>query len=981
MLKRKDFWLKALAVLGLAALLTGPALTAFPVYAADSRIGGSAATYSGDGTDANSGGTDGDSTGSQIADSGGTDSITTDTPTPADNHDSGGADTGGAGADGGDTCATATDSAGADTGTGDSGNTRGETVQTGNTSTDSPPAPDSRLGSTAATGQPSYQPGETVDIAGSGFAPNSQVTVTLTDPSGTVTWWIVTADDSGNIATGYALTNSTEGLYFVQLSDGISSAYTIFTDPSNPTYLFPTNDVHTELSEQGPGSQHSNQVDDGAGTVWPNTPPNDGSSTYVYTSSNTWKRDIYQFENLPGNYDLGGGTASDSTPPDTPAPYSTSHTVNVWSNDPTVVMAWQGVSDAPGSGGTGATVTITAVAREHDGQGYMQFVVVTPARPTGVTVVNPDQGNSLTGSWTVYTYTFSSDPNDGSAWATNSINNLQAGLQLKANCQAQVTQMYLVITPGGGESSSGLKGYNWYWDNPPTSFTTGTTVTQTLSDGSHNFAVNAEDNAGNTSPFGTSGPYLIDTQDPNLIKSLTGTFGNEGWYTSPVLVALHATDDLSGVDYIMYSTDGGNTWTTATNTTISGIGNGKSSTFDTSFTLSEDGIISLAHKTQDVAGNEYELAAQQVKIDLTDPTLVKDLSGTEGKNGWYVSPVLVTLTATDATSGVYEIRYTVDGSETTVPGGPEGTKTAEASFTLSDNGVYGLTHETSDYAGHNTVLAAQEVRIDQTPPSLAKSAARTGMAEITVTLTGTDATSGVDYIKYSVDGGETWAQAPVVNGYGPNTFQATFTIEGVGEHNLSHLVLDVAGNQYVLADQTMTIEGTIPGSGIFTPRLVITVDMLGTTAEYPVTPEGRLIDNASTTSPDGAITLYIPAGTLVLNADSTPTYLNEDYDIVFKPAGTPPAPAGYEIVAAYQASPTGVTFSPDVRLIVTYDEKKLPAGSSAVIAYYDEAKNQWTPLETAGYVAAGGIEMPNTVVSRVGHFTYFAVLAKLPAGK
>lgn len=108
----------------------------------------------------------------------------------------------------------------------------------------------------------------------------------------------------------------------------------------------------------------------------------------------------------------------------------------------------------------------------------------------------------------------------------------------------------------------------------------------------------------------------------------------------------------------------------------------------------------------------------------------------------------------------------------------------------------------------------------------------TGATEVTVTLTGTDATSGVDYIRYSVDGSMTWAQAPVVNGYGPNTFQTTFVINGIGEHTLSHLVFDVAGNLFVLGDQIITIEGTTPaGTMLYMPRLVITLDILGTAAE------------------------------------------------------------------------------------------------------------------------------------------------------
>jgi hypothetical protein len=81
------------------------------------------------------------------------------------------------------------------------------------------------------------------------------------------------------------------------------------------------------------------------------------------------------------------------------------------------------------------------------------------------------------------------------------------------------------------------------------------------------------------------------------------------------------------------------------------------------------------------------------------------------------------------------------------------------------------------------------------------------------------------------------------------------------------------------------------------------------------------------------------------------------------------------MIAAYQFTPSGVTFDPDAELIIEYDPEKLPEGSLAVISFFDEVASQWVNLETAGFVAAG-VEVPNTVVSKVAHFTYFAVLAK-----
>ena len=55
-------------------------------------------------------------------------------------------------------------------------------------------------------------------------------------------------------------------------------------------------------------------------------------------------------------------------------------------------------------------------------------------------------------------------------------------------------------------------------------------------------------------------------------------------------------------------------------------------------------------------------------------------------------------------------------------------------------------------------------------------------------------------------------------------------------------------------------------------------------------------------------------------------------------------------------------------------------GAVAIIAYYNEETGKWVDLETAGFVAADGTLVSNTAMSHVGHFTYFAVLAKMPAG-
>ena len=990
-----------------------------------------------------------------------------------------------------------------------------------------PPAPAAATNlAEVTTDKFQYTPDETATINGQGYTPGSEVSITLTSPEGESTQWNVTADASGNISTSYQMANSTEGAYTIQLNDGTNTATTMFTDPTSTAILYPSSNVDTHLTKYVPlfhSTPNPNQnwkyvADPVSGSGSPAT-GNDGDNSVVYTGitgdswgHNTPTTDIYQFTTLPAGYQLY--TTSGSL--QTPTPTSSSHTAGTWSNNNKVTMQWNSVPS--GTVTTGPSVTVKTVCRENGllADGRVQIIMSQPtAGGTQLYYYTPAQGQDMTGSWALYSVTMPNSP-DGNAWTASDFTALKGGVALSEISNplgwAGMTQMYIEVSPG--VMTPVLANYNYHWDSSTNTSTTGTSTGQiTLTDGTHTFNVNAQDTTGGTTPYGTSGAYLIDTKAPTLTKTIDGTTPKSGWYNAANVgtdnkldVTLSADDTngatpVSGVAYIVYQVGSGSSNTVNNTSTIGATGNGKSATqsttfvistlsgstainqgavtlthsaadvagnvgsspagatqtiyidtvnptlvktiegsgpksgwynssdvsdgkldvnlnstdatsgvgtvtyskdgasttvngggvnnFDTAFTINKQGTTTLTHSATDVAGNTYVLSTQEVKLDTVAPTLVKTINGLAPRdntinNGWYnasdapAGSLNLSLTSTDATSGVSNITYTKDGSSTTVNGG--GAKDINTGFTLVKQGVTTLTHSATDIAGNTYVLTAQDVKLDTILPTLVKSVARTGLDQVTVTLSGADDTSGsgISNIVYRQDGGT----AITVLGNGDFSKDTTFVITGAGSHALAHDITDIAGNQYVLSNQTISIiDGAGGGVGQTvptTPQLAITLSMLGGPVQsFPVTPAGALISDASATSPDGLASITIPAGTLVLNSDSTPAYLSPDTaDIRIEVAAGPESPEGYQELGSYALNPEGITFDRPITVAFNYDPAMAPENSQAIVASYDAAAGKWIDLETAGFIAADGSAVPNSVACQVTQSGLFTVFAK-----
>src|SRR3989475_703145 len=286
-----------------------------------------------------------------------------------------------------------------------------------------------------------------------------------------------------------------------------------------------------------------------------------------------------------------------------------------------------------------------------------------------------------------------------------------------------------------------------------------------LGEGRHAVDFYATDLAGVVEAMG-SRTVLVDTTPPATTSNLSGTSGHSPWYISSVTVYLNATDATSGVASLVYRVDGGN-WTPSASP----------------FALA-DGVHLLESYATDVAGLVESTKSRTVSIDTVPPTTTAALSGTLGANGWYTSNVTVSLTATDATSGVANITYRVDGGTWFVYTGP---------FALTE-GSHVLDYFSVDLAGLTEATHSQIIAIDMTPPSTTASVSGTAgangwyVSNVIVSLSASDSESGIDNVYVRVDGGG-WAvyTSPITMTDGTHLLEY-YAVNNAGLAETSHSV-------------------------------------------------------------------------------------------------------------------------------------------------------------------------------------------------
>jgi len=139
---------------------------------------------------------------------------------------------------------------------------------------------------------------------------------------------------------------------------------------------------------------------------------------------------------------------------------------------------------------------------------------------------------------------------------------------------------------------------------------------------------------------------------------------------------------------------------------------------------------------------------------------------------WHQSPYAVTLDATDTLSGVVSTSYTVDSGATQVYGAP---------FNVSGQGLHTVQFWSQDTSGNVEPARSMGIKIDDIDPATTDNHASSYVANAAITLSATDAHSGVRSTRYSLDG------APAKVGTSVKT-------SVLGSHTLSYWSVDAAGN-------------------------------------------------------------------------------------------------------------------------------------------------------------------------------------------
>jgi len=503
-----------------------------------------------------------------------------------------------------------------------------------------------------------------------------------------------------------------------------------------------------------------------------------------------------------------------------------------------------------------------------------RFAATAGACPTG-TLISTDTSSPFTATWTTPadgTYVLCAVAEDAvgnvSTPATTSVvvDQTKPTIAL-ANLGTPVgTDRYVRATPAlhatSSDATSGVGSVDFSFSPSGGSIaslagagTAGTTdpydttwPTGGLADGTYTVTAAATDKASNSDS--ASRTVIVDNTPPSASVDDPGAYGH-----GTLALNVTASDAGSGVDtgatVIQSSPHGANTWTTLATPGAWTPANGN---YD------------LRALVQDFVGNTATSAVRTILIDNTPPSQSDDADA-----AWHRTAVTVTLTATDAESGVTlpaGVQYKVDSGSFT----PGTSVLIAAPADGSNDGTHTITWHATNRAGAAAVDKIAMVKIDATPPSNVTLDAPVAGAQLRGTITGAgiaataqDATSGIASTVFRI-------AAPGTLGANPcDTFGTAFsdpfatTSVADGHYDVWVAATDQAGNgRCSVLPHDVVIDNTAPVTTDNAPAGAqnhdVTVTLAATDNLTSVASTEYSLDNGATWSPGTSVTILASSG-------------------------------------------------------------------------------------------------------------------------
>ena len=611
-----------------------------------------------------------------------------------------------------------------------------------------------------STDQEDYAPWEIVTINGSGFDPNSDITITIEWPDGYLDEFDATSDGSGGFTVWYGK-EKYEGTFTVTATDGTNTATTTFTDATNynttitlDTLTSPLTTGQTGVSYQGrvfPNTAGNPQVPNGAPVtlecqssgVSATTTTTSGNGTFSGTFTAPTVGGTYKFRASFDKFAQGSGGSAVS-----------------WNQS---TSSWQTVVVNSPSDTTPPVITITVPA---DGGVYLLNQVVnanwsaTDAESgidsaTGTTANGAAINTAAIGAET-YTVT-----------ATNGVGLTATKTVSYTVEQPDITAPVVSITApanGGYYKTSTLPALTYTvtddTDPDPNVVETGWSTAE----GVHTVTVTATDATGKAG--WASVTYTVDNTAPVV------TFAPplSGWFkTSPVVSSVTATDSSSNITEIYLEDD--------SDGTLSDVVDLGTPSASGTLTVSGDGSYMVICSASDSAGN-IGTGTAMFGIDNTPP-VVAITAPVDGASYKSADVPAAAFTAVD----------NYDPSPVVV----------EAGYSIVE-GVQTYTVTATDAAG-NVGSAFVTYTVDNTPPiitairSPGSNANGWNNTNVTASYTASDALSGLD---------------------SPATGSYIFSTDGAGQSH-TFTVSDKAGNNASATIDNVNIDKTAPVITITTP--------------------------------------------------------------------------------------------------------------------------------------------------------------------